>query len=88
MEHDVVSQTRGAVDTDQDAVLDSGAEAHCQPVRPRARPLVVGPGVCDQTSSFTKDVCGASWRDTRSKQRGKQLDSLLEKQRQVKGDKG
>lgn len=77
MEHDVVSQARGAVDTDQDAVLDGGAEAHRQPVCPCARPLVVGPCVCDQTSSFTEDVCGASCRDTRSKQRGEAIRFIL-----------
>lgn len=59
MEHDVVAQTRSAVDADQDAVLDGGAEAHCQPVRPRARPLVIGPRVRDQPASFAKDVRGA-----------------------------
>lgn len=65
MEHDVVAQTRGAVDADQDAVLDGGAEAHCQPVRPCARPLVVGPRVRDQTPSFAEDVGGASCENTR-----------------------
>lgn len=73
VEHDVVAQTRGAVDADQDAVFDGGAEAHCQPVRPCARPLIIGPRVCDQTPSFTKDICGASCGDTSSR-KGKQLD--------------
>lgn len=85
MEHDVVTQTRGAVDADEDAVLDGGAEAHCQPVRPCARPLVIGPRVRDQTPSFTEDIRGASCGDTRGKKR-KQLDLFQEKQRQIKRD--
>lgn len=67
MEHDVVAQTRRAVDADQDAVLDGGAEAHRQPVRPRARPLVIGPRVRDQPASFAEDVGGARCGKTRGK---------------------
>lgn len=67
VEHDVVTQTWGAIDADEDPVLDGGAKAHGQPVRPCARPLVVGPRVCDQTSSFAEDVGGASCRNTRCK---------------------
>lgn len=59
VEHDVVTQAGGAVNADKNAVFDGGAETHCQPVRPCARPLVIGPGVCDQPPSFTKDVGGA-----------------------------
>lgn len=59
MQHDVVAQARCAVDADQDAVLDGGAEAHRQSVRPRARPLVIGPRVRDQSASFAEDVRGA-----------------------------
>ena len=69
MEHDVVSQTRGAVDAHQDPVFDGGAEAHRQPVGPRARPLVVGPRVRDQTPSFTEDVGGASCGNTSKRKR-------------------
>lgn len=64
VEHDVVPQTRGAVDADEDAVLDGRTEAHCQPVRPCAGPLVIRPRVCDQTPSFAKDVCGARCGNT------------------------
>lgn len=64
VEHDVVSQTGGAVDADEDAVLDGRTEAHRQPVRPRAGPLVIRPRVCDQTPSFAKDVCGARCENT------------------------
>lgn len=64
VEHDVVAQTRGAVDANQDAILDGRAKAHRQPVRPCARPLVVGPRVCDQTSAFSKDIGGASCGNT------------------------
>ena len=60
MEHDVVTQTWGAVDADEDPVFDGRAEAHRQSVRPRAWPLIVGPRVCDQTPSFTEDIGGAS----------------------------
>lgn len=65
VEHDKIRQAWGAVDADQDAVVDGGAEANCQPVRPGAWPLVVGPCVCDQTPSFAKDVGGASCGDNR-----------------------
>lgn len=67
VQHDVVAETRGAVNADEDAVFDGGAEAHCQPVRPCARPLIIRPRVCDQTPSFTKDVCGARCGNTKSK---------------------
>lgn len=60
VEHDVVTQTWGAVDADQDAIFYGRAEAHGQPVRPGAWPLVIGPRVCDQTPSFAKDVGRAS----------------------------
>lgn len=69
MEHDVVTQTWGAVDADEDAVFDGSAKAHCQPVRPCARSFIIGPRVCDQTPSFTKDVGGASWENTTSKRK-------------------
>lgn len=69
MEHDVVTQTRGAVDAHEDAVFDGGAEAHCQPVRPCAWPLIIGPRVGDQTPSFAKDIGGAGCGNTRSKKR-------------------
>lgn len=60
MEHDVVPQAWGTVDAYEDGVLDGGAKAHCQPVCPCARPLVVGPCVGDQPSSFAIDIGGAS----------------------------
>lgn len=59
VKHDVVTQAGGAINADQNAIFDGGAEAHRQPVCPCARPLVIGPGVCDQPTSFTKDVRGA-----------------------------
>lgn len=73
VEHDVVTQTWSAVDADEDAVFDGCTKAHCQPVRPCAWPLIIGPRVCDQTPSFTKDIGGASCGNTRSK-KGQQLD--------------
>lgn len=63
VEHDVVAQARGAVNADQDAIFDGGAEAHGQPVCPCAWPLIIGPSVRDQAPSFTKDVCGARCGD-------------------------
>lgn len=60
MQHDVVSQAWCAVDADEDAVFDGGAKTHCQAVSPCAWPLIVGPGVCDQSPSFSKDVGCAS----------------------------
>lgn len=68
MEHDVVAQARRAVDADQDAVLDGGAKANCQPVCPCAWPLVIWPRVRDQSAAFAKDVCGARCRKTKIKQ--------------------
>lgn len=68
VEHDVVAQARCAVDANQDAVLDGSAEAHRQPVRPRARPLVIGPRVRDQSASFAEDVRCARCGKTRRKQ--------------------
>lgn len=85
VEHDVVAQARGAVDAHEDAVFDGGAEAHGQAVRPRARPLVVGPRVRDQAPAFAEDVRGAGCGNTRSK-RGKQLDLFGEESRQIKRD--
>lgn len=55
MEHDVVSQTRSAVDAHQNAILQRGAEAHRQTVHARARPLVSRPVVGDETSAFPED---------------------------------
>lgn len=63
VEHDIVAQARGAVNADQDAVFDGGAEAHGQPVCPCAWPLIIGPSVRDQAPSFAKDVRGARCGD-------------------------
>lgn len=60
MQHEIVSQAGGAVDPDQDAVLQGGAEADGQPVRPGARPLVVRPLERNEASSFAEDVRGPS----------------------------
>lgn len=65
VEHDVVTQAWGTVDADEDAIHDGSAKAHCQPVRPCAWSLIIGPRVCDQTSPFTEDVSGASWKRKR-----------------------
>lgn len=67
VQHDVVAQAGGAVDADQDPVFDGGAEAHGQPVRPSAWPLIIGPGVGDQAPSLPKDVGGARCGDRERK---------------------
>lgn len=67
VQHDVVAQAGGAVDADQDPVFDGGAEAHGQPVRPCAWPLIIGPGVGDQAPSLPKDVGGARCGDREGK---------------------
>lgn len=64
VEHDVIPQARGAVYAHQDAIFNSGAEAHGQTVRPRARSFIVGPCVCDETPTLAKDIGGASCRKT------------------------
>ena len=58
VKHDVVSEARGTVNADQDAVGDGGAEAHRQAVSPGTGTLVVGPGVGDQAPALPKDVGG------------------------------
>lgn len=68
VKHYVVAQAWRAVDADQDAVLDGGAKANCQPVCPCAWPLVIGPRVRDQSASFAKDVRGARCEKTKRKQ--------------------
>lgn len=73
MEHDVVTQAWGAVDADEDAVFYGGAEAHGEPVRSCAGPLVIGPRVRDQTSSFAKDVGCASCGGKKTRQDGNEI---------------
>lgn len=66
MEHEVVSQAWGAVDADEDSILDGGAEAHSQPVRTGARALVGRPVKGNDASSFPKDVrCSGCKREER-----------------------
>ncbi len=62
VEHEVVSQAGGAVDADQDAILERGAKAHCQPVRTGARALVGRPVKGYEASSFPKNICCSSWK--------------------------
>lgn len=62
VEHEVVSQARGAVDADQDPILERSAKAHCQPVRTGAWPLVGWPVKGYEASSFPKDICCSSWK--------------------------
>lgn len=76
VEHDVVTQTRGTVNADQDAVLDRGAEAHRQSIGPRARPFVVGPRVRDQASSFTEDVRSTGCENNRNRNKKIELPSV------------
>lgn len=60
VQHEVVTQARGAVNPDQDAVFQGGAEADGQPIRPGARPLIGWPVEGDEAASFAKDVRGPS----------------------------
>ena len=60
MQHEVVSQAGGAVDAHQDALLQRGAEAHRQPVRAGAGPLVGRPPEGDQPAALPEDVGGPS----------------------------
>lgn len=52
----VVSQSLGTLHPEQHGLLELRAEAHRQPVCPRARPVVGGPGVRDEGSSSPEDV--------------------------------
>lgn len=61
VQHEVVPQTRRAVNPDQDAIFQRSAESNSQPVGPGAGPLVGWPVECDEASSFAKDVCCPSW---------------------------
>lgn len=67
VEHEVVSQGRGAVNPHQNAVLQRGAEAHGQPVRARAWPLISRPVKGDKTSPFTEDIGCSSYKRERTK---------------------
>lgn len=67
MQHQIVPQTRGAVNPDQDAVFQGGAETNGQPVCPGARPLVGWPVEQNEASSFAKDVRGPSWAEEMEK---------------------
>lgn len=60
---EVVSETRGAVHSDQHCVLLLGAEAYGQAVRPRARPVVGWPGVHNQPAITTKNVRSSRCRE-------------------------
>lgn len=60
VQHEVVTQARGAVNPDQNAVFQGGAEADGQPIRPGARPLIGWPVEGDEAASFAKDVRGPS----------------------------
>ena len=61
----VVPQSLGALHPDQDGLLQLRAEAHCQPVCPCARPVIGGPGICDEGSSSPEDVSCPSCKITK-----------------------
>lgn len=63
VQHEVVTQTRRAVNPDQDAIFQGGAEANGQPVRPGAWSLVGWPLEGNEASSFAKDVRRPSWTE-------------------------
>lgn len=62
VQHEVVPQAGSTVDADQDALLQGGAEAHGQPVRAGAGPLVGRPHERDEASALPEDVRCPSWR--------------------------
>lgn len=53
----VISQSLGTLHSDQNGLLQLSAKAHCQPVCPCARPVIGWPGVCDEGSASSEDVC-------------------------------
>lgn len=67
-----VTEARGAVDANQDAILHGGAEAHGQAVRARAGPVVGRPGVEDEASALPKDVGGASCKSKEREPSGRE----------------
>lgn len=56
VQHEIVPQTRCAVNPNQDAIFQGGAKANGQPVSPGARSLIGWPLECNEASSFAKDV--------------------------------
>lgn len=60
MQHEVITQTRCAVNPYQDAIFKGGTEANSQPVCPSAWSLIGWPIEGNKASSFAKDVCCAS----------------------------
>lgn len=52
----IVAQSFRTLHPDQNGLLQLRAEAHCQPVCPRARPVIGWPGVRDEGSSSPEDV--------------------------------
>lgn len=52
----IVSETLGALHPHQNGLLQLSAEAHSQPVCPRARTVIRGPRVRDEGSSTAEDV--------------------------------
>lgn len=65
MQLQVISQSLGTLHSDQNGFLQLRAEAHCQPVCPRARPVIGWPGVCDEGSASAEDVSCPSCRTQR-----------------------
>lgn len=65
MQHEVIPEAWGAVDADQDALLQGGAEAHGQPVCAGAGPLVRRPLERDEASALPEDVRCPGWRRDR-----------------------
>lgn len=69
VEHEVVSQAGGTVDADQDAILERGAKAHCQPVCTGARALIGWPVKGYDASSLSKDIRCSSCKKQEEMQR-------------------
>lgn len=60
MQLEEVAEAWGAVDTNQDAILHSGAEAHSKAVRAGAGSVIGWPRVEDEASALPEDVGSAS----------------------------
>lgn len=57
-----ITEPRGTVNPDKNAILHCCAEAHSKTVCPCARSVISWPGVQDETPTLSKDICGTSYK--------------------------
>lgn len=62
MKLEEVTKSWSTVNAYKDAILHSGAEAHSQAVRACAGSVIRWPGVEDEATALSKDVCGTSYK--------------------------